>query len=110
MIQNFTFGKIIIDGKTYDYDLKIKQDKVIRWDYIKHHTVTVKDIEELFDNTDYVVVGIGDPGAVVVEDDVKALAEKRGIKLIIEPTAKAAESFNKLIKTEKVNAIVHLTC
>jgi hypothetical protein len=45
-----------------------------------------------------------------VEDEVKSLAQSRGIELIIEKTEKAVQSFNRLSAQKKVIGGFHLTC
>lgn len=111
MIESFTFGKIVIDGESYE-DIKIIGDKVILWHYVKHHTVTKQDILEVFDdNPEYVVIGIGTSKYVCVDKDVIELAQKKNIKLLIEDTEKACQKYNQLKQQgKKVNAIIHATC
>ena len=80
MIESFTFGKIVIDGESYE-DIKIIGDKVFPWHYIVHHTVTQRDVIEIFgDNPEYVVIGIGTSKYVHVDKEVIELAEKKNIK------------------------------
>jgi len=111
MIQHFEFGKITINNQTYE-DIKITGEKIIQWDYIKHHTVTKQDIIEVFeDNPEYVVIGIGTSGLVHVDQDVINLAKEKNIKLIIENTKIACDEYNQLKQeNKKVNAIIHSTC
>jgi hypothetical protein len=41
-------------------------------------------------------------------DDVKRNAEKRGVKLIVLPTAEAIKVLEK--RPRKTNAVLHVTC
>ncbi|TKJ17119.1 hypothetical protein CEE44_01120 [Candidatus Woesearchaeota archaeon B3_Woes] len=111
MIENFTFGKIVIDGENYE-DIKIIGDRVLPWHYIIHHTVTQQDIVEIFgDDPEYVVIGIGTSRDVHVDKDVIELAKERNINLVIEDSEKACQKYNKLKQEgKKVNAIIHSTC
>ena len=111
MIDSYSFGDIIINGKSHE-DIKICNKKIIPWHYIEHHTVTLQDVIEIFETKpNYLVIGIGASGLVTVKQEVIDYAKKHNIKLIIEPTAKAVQEFNKLEKeNKKVGAILHATC
>jgi hypothetical protein len=54
------------------------------------------------------VIGTGAYGRLPVMDDVKREAGKRGVKLIVLPTAEAIEVLQKGLR--KTNAVLHVTC
>ncbi|MAG08186.1 hypothetical protein CMO89_01830 [Candidatus Woesearchaeota archaeon] len=110
-IESYSFGSILIKGIKHE-DIKIIGEKVIGWQYTKHHTVTVQDITEITDsNPEVIVIGTGASGLVKVEDEVIKLAEQKNIKLVIKPSAEACDEYNKLLKeNKKVAAIIHSTC
>jgi len=111
VIDSYSFGSITINGIKHE-DIKIIGEKVIDWQYIKHHTVTIQDITELIDsNPEVIVIGIGVSGLVKVEDGVIKLAEQKNIRLIIKNSAEACKEYNGLVKeNKKVAAIIHSTC
>jgi hypothetical protein len=53
------------------------------------------------------VVGSGASGSLPVIDDVIAEADRRGVELIVMPTAEAIE---RLRGSANTNAILHVTC
>ena len=112
MIENFTFGSFMIDGSEYRYDIKIKGEEIIPWQYIKHHTVLADDIRELVEEKpELLVIGTGASGLVRVDDEAISFAESQGIKCIIKPTGEACEEYNNALKeNKKVCAILHSTC
>ncbi|MCK4522116.1 MAG: hypothetical protein KAU20_06065 [Nanoarchaeota archaeon] len=111
MIDSYSFGNIVINGKSHD-DIKIIGEKIITWRYIEHHTVTLQDVIEIFeDKPEYVVIGTGSSGFVHVKQEVIDTAEEKGIKLLIEPTKQACNKYNELKnQRKKADAILHATC
>jgi len=112
MINSSSFGTIVVDGKSYG-DIKIDKDgNVMPWHYTEHHTVLVDDILELVGGIDVLVIGIGTAGCVRVVDEVREMAKKKKIMLVVENTAEACKSYNDLLKKKpgKVAAILHSTC
>lgn len=110
-IDKFRFGYFSINGSEYQHDIKIIDGKIKLWNYVKHHTITIEDVQELFNNVEAVVIGNGTSGLVVVEESVKKLAEEKNIKLVIRKTSEACFYFNDCIRRKKkVNAILHATC
>ena len=50
MIENFSFGNIVVNGITYTNDIKIIQGKVIpSWWRKKGHKVSIDDIQDIID-------------------------------------------------------------
>ena len=110
----FSFGSIEIDGKTYERDVVIesgkvrkrkkKESKKYRGEF--GHTPVSVD-EEIPWKCKRLVIGTG-TGALPVMDEVKREAERRKLRLLIMPTARAIELLQK--KGETTNAILHVTC
>ena len=110
MIQHYDFGEIVIDGNSYE-DVKIVSNKAIPWQYTEHHRITMQDLDEILAvKPKIIVIGTGYSGMLTVKEDVIAYAKQHKIKLLIENTRSAVDSFNKLAKTEDVCAIMHATC
>jgi len=112
--EAFSFGSIQIDGMTYEHDVLIDGGKVRKRkkkkskkyrDAFGHTPVSVD--EEIPWKCKRLVIGTG-TGALPVMDEVKREAERRKVKLLIMPTARAIELLQK--KGEAANAILHVTC
>ncbi len=109
MIQSYTFGRYIIDGKEYQYDIKIICGRISTW---RNHQMKVEDILDLIEaEPEFIVIGTGASGVLQIKDEIIDLIKSKGIRLIIEKTGMACEEYNRL-ETEgrKVCAILHGTC
>jgi hypothetical protein len=114
-IDEFQFGTIRIDGKTFDRDVVLRNGKVS-----KREKKPSKHYKDRFGHTPLsvdevipwacgrLIVGTGAYGRLPVMDDVKREAERRGVDLVILPTAEAIEQINQ--GGERTNAILHVTC
>ena len=113
--DTFSFGSLRIDANTYEHDVVIdrgeirdrkkKPSKKFRDDF--GHTPLSAE-EDIPWKCRQLVVGTGAYGALPVMKEVKREAERRNIELRILPTTQAIEALNQ--KTEKTNAILHVTC
>jgi hypothetical protein len=111
MIESYDFGKIKIDGEEYNHDVIIFDDGVKDWWRKDSHWVGISDLEEIIEKQPKTVIfGTGYSGIMEVSDEAKEHLEKLGIKVIIEPTKKACDAYNKLFNKESVIAALHLTC
>jgi len=112
--EAFSFGMIRIDGVTYEHDVVIEQGQVR-----KRSKKPSKKYREQFGHTPLsieeeipwkcrtLVIGTG-TGDLPVMEEVKQEARRRGIKILVLPTAKAIEALKK--DTPETNAILHVTC
>ncbi len=112
LVKGYEFGKIIVGDREYRNDVVVG-DKVLveSWWRKEGHRVSLEDLEWLKGEVDVVVFGTGAYGRVKVDSDVVKALKERGIDVIIEPTAKAVETFNRLKREGKrVILAAHLTC
>lgn len=109
-INSSSYGHITIDDKTYRHDVYVlPSGKVVEREY--GHTFTKDQVEyALKEKPDIVVIGKGTSGLASLSRDARALLEKKGIEIIEADTPAIADKFNKLAKTKKVAAIIHVTC
>ncbi len=112
-VDDYSFGRIVINGKTYRNDVIVSRDWIkSNWWRKEGHAVCLEDIKEILEKKPEVVVfGTGAYGVVKVKKEVIDELKRRGIEVICEPTAKAVEIYNKLLKEGKnVVLAAHLTC
>jgi hypothetical protein len=112
--EGFSFGSIRIDGSIYEHDVVIdhgevrerkkKPSKKFR-EAFGHTPISLK--EKIPWQCRCLVIGTG-AGRLPVMDEVKQEAKRRGIELVILPTAKAIELLTK--EPAGTNAILHVTC
>ncbi|MFB6088347.1 MAG: Mth938-like domain-containing protein [Candidatus Aenigmatarchaeota archaeon] len=111
-IEDYSFGKIEINGRKFTEDVIIFPDRVeSEWWRKNGHELNPRDIGEILEyGPDVLVVGTGTSGRMKVLNDVESLLKEHGIDLIKEKTDKAVESYNELRGKKKVVAALHLTC
>ena len=112
-IDDYSFGRIKIGGKTYVSDVIVYPDKVMPgWWRERGHEVGLGDLREVVKHKpDYLIIGTGAYGMVKVSKKVVKELEKLGIKVIVMPTKDACRKFNELVEAnKKVVAALHLTC
>lgn len=112
MIDSYLFGQIVIDGNRYTSDVIIFPDHVSdNWWRKEGHSLHVDDIGEILrEKPEVLVVGTGSSGLVRVPEGTRKRIKSEGIELVVEPTEKACETFNRLSKSRRVVAALHLTC
>ncbi|XOB42079.1 MAG: Mth938-like domain-containing protein [Candidatus Nealsonbacteria bacterium] len=120
MIENYKFGSITIDGKTYNHDVEVRwTDEVLKWWRKESHLIDAEDVKRAVEqNPDTIIIGTGESGIARVTEDTQRFITKENIKLIIDKTGEAVKTFN-IIKREsereerrqrKVIGLFHLTC
>lgn len=112
MIDSYTFGTFIIDAKRFDSNIKIIQEKAVKYRYFENHIIELNDFVDMVDKKpEYIIIGTGASGVVHVPEEIEEYIKKAGIKLIIKNTADACDTYNDLIrKKKKVCALLHNTC
>ncbi len=112
--EAFSFGKIRIDGVTYEHDVVIDRGRVRKRkkkpskkyrDEFGHTPVSLD--EKIPWRCKRLVIGTGG-GNLPVMDQVKREARKRKVELVILPTAKAILVLRR--RREGTSAILHVTC
>ena len=111
-IDYYQFGLIIIDGTEYTSDVIISPDGVRdKWWRKTGHLLCVNDLAEVLpENPDILVIGTGASGLMKVPLEVQRNIEAQGIKLIMETTEKACQTYNQLCHSQKTVAAFHITC
>jgi len=114
-IERFSFGSIRIDGKTYEHDVVIDRGKVskrkkkpskrFRGD-LGHTPLSAE--EAIPWKCRRLVIGTGEEGALPILDPVKKEAKRRRVELVVLPTSAAIDELRA--RSEKTNAILHVTC
>ncbi len=113
MIEQYSFGNIVVNSVKYINDMKIVQGKVVpEWWRQRGHFVDVDDIQDILQSgPDIVVLGKGSPGMMKATRALHEFLKDRNITLIEEKTTKAVETFNRLLKEgQNTAAGFHLTC
>lgn len=112
MIESYNFGRIVIDGKRYTSDIIIFPDRVKDgWWRKEGHRLCIEDIQDVLkEKPDTLVVGTGYAGLMKIPPETRERIQSEGIQLIVENTRKACKTYNRLSKSRRVIAALHLTC
>lgn len=120
MIQEYKFGSITIDGKTYHDDIEVSwTNEVLDWPRQESHLIDLEDIKRALDESpETIVIGTGESGMAQVTENAQKAIQAKGIKLVIDQTEQATKTFNIINensveeegKQEKVIGLFHLTC
>ncbi|UCE15325.1 MAG: Mth938-like domain-containing protein [Candidatus Bathyarchaeota archaeon] len=113
MIDSYDFGQIVINGRRYTSDVIVFPDRVRdSWWRREGHQLHVKDIEEAVqeEKPEVLVVGTGHSGLMKVLPETEKYLKSKGIELIAQSTREACKTFNRIVKSKRVIAALHLTC
>jgi hypothetical protein len=115
MIDGYTFGQVVVDGKKYTSDLIITAEGILaNWWRKSGHELCVEDIRDsLSPGIETLIVGTGAYGMVKILPETKQFLKDKGIELIAQPTKEACETFNRICSAgerDKVVVALHLTC
>ncbi len=112
IINSYQFGLITISGKNYTSDVIIFPDSINDgWRRKTGHQLCLEDIAGVMtENPEVLVVGTGTSGLMKVLPEVKQSVETQDIKLIVQTTDKACQTYNQLRRSQKAVAALHLTC
>jgi hypothetical protein len=111
-IGHYDFGIITIDGRTYRSDVIVLPDRVIPdWWRKSGHSLVLEDLGEVVaDPPATLIIGTGAYGDMSVPADTRGALEDLGIEVIVQPTAEAVDTYNRLAPRRRVAAGFHLTC
>jgi hypothetical protein len=116
-IDSTTFGSITVDGETYEYDVIIRlsgkverrKKKLSKEQYGTSHIVSKDEAKFIFeDGCETLIIGAGQGGNVRLSPEASDYFDKKGCKVIVEPTPEAIQSFNRS-RAKKVG-LMHVTC
>lgn len=112
MIENYGFGTFTFKGEEYRSDAIIYGEALTSWWRKSGHAVIREDIEGLVSQSpEVIVIGTGKFGMMKVPPETRRFIEEAGIRLIVEKTGTAVNSFNGLLAEQADVAIaMHLTC
>ncbi|GAF82487.1 unnamed protein product [marine sediment metagenome] len=113
MIENYSFGQMLIDGKKYNSDLIIFTDHINNnWWRREGHNLHIDDIQEIINKKpDTLIIGTGYSGLMKVPEELIENIKSSGIKkVIVKKTGDACNEYNKLCKKKNIVAAFHLTC
>jgi hypothetical protein len=111
-IDDYTFGRIVINNKTYTSDIIVYPDRVDpSWWRKEGHYLQEIDLSEILNaHPDILIIGTGNSGVMQVPESIKIFLESKGITLYADKTGKAVEMYNNQTGDKKIVGAFHLTC
>jgi len=112
-IDSYSFGNIKIEGRDYRSDVLIYPGRVDdNWWRKEGHLLQMEDLAEVFGlKPETLIVGLGLPGLMTIDDSVVDYCKSNNIILFSLPTTDAVSKYNELTsKKPLVIAALHLTC
>jgi len=113
MIDSYSFGHIVINGKAYTSDVIIYKDRVnASWWRKEGHLLQWSDLTDILKaKPDTLIIGKGYSGVMSVPKELVDRIEAMEIEVKVEKTIKAVELYNGLQgKKSRVIAALHITC
>ncbi len=116
-ITQVSYGEVTVNGRTYGRDIYIsvtgkvkkRDDDLAKDNYGSTHTVGPRELEKVCrGGPEVLFVGAGKSNKVELTEDARRFLAQRSIKVAIEPTVKAVESYNRS-KLRKAT-LLHVTC
>lgn len=111
-IDEYDFGRMVIDGQSYDSDLIIFPGEVrSSWWRDEGHKLKLADLKEvLAAKPKLLMVGCGFSGIMKVSQEVSDYCASHGIELKAKSSREVVKEYNNLTSKEGVIAVFHLTC
>jgi hypothetical protein len=111
-IDSYSFGAMVINGRANTSDLILYPEKIdSKWWRAKSHHCSLADLAAaLVTVPKILIIGTGDPGLMLVDDDLLHYCADNGIELSVLPTAQAVDTYNGCPDQVAVIAAFHLTC
>jgi len=111
-IEDFSWGQILVDGKTYDRDLILLPEEIVpEWWRREGHVLRVSDLDAVFAaKPDVLVVGCGVYRRLRVPKETRRALAEAGIELVALSTKKACAAYQELSQERRAAAALHLTC
>lgn len=120
MIEEYYFGSITINGKTYEHDVEVRwSGEILEWWREESHIIDVEDVKRAAEQSpEVIIIGTGESGIAKVSEEAQEFLNQKGIKLIIDKTEEATKTFNIICQESleeegrqtKVIGLFHLTC
>jgi hypothetical protein len=113
LIEEYSFGRMVVDGRAYDFDLMICGDEVRdKWWRQEGHRLCLQDLAWIVNkNPPILVIGTGYFGRLQVPEPLVAELGRKGIRVETARTSEAVARINELCAAGEITGgAFHLTC
>ena len=111
-IDDYHFGKIIINGQLYKKDLIIFSDRILpNWWRERGHSLAMPELNEVITvKPKVLIIGTGMYGRIKIQDKIPQNLQSLDIEVIAVRTGKACQIYNQKQAETDIIAALHLTC
>jgi hypothetical protein len=111
VIDDYAFGRIVIDGHEHSRDVILLPNRVVGdWWRKDGHALVIEDLAEIIDDLPPIlVVGSGAFGRMQPDPSTLEELERRGINVEVHSTGDAVDRYREL-DPRATAAALHLTC
>ena len=116
-IEGTRFGSITIGGKIYDHDVLIRlsgevqkrKKKLSKQEYGTSHIISEQEAKFVYESgCTVLIIGTGQQDNVRLSQKAEMYFQKKGCRVVPEPTPLALKRFNE--STERKIGLFHVTC
>jgi len=111
LLQDYSFGRIVVDGEEQTRDLIVLPNRVFtNWWRRDGHSLAIEDLAEVEDELpEKLILGTGAHGRLRPPQAVIEELERRGIEVEVMHTEDAVRRYGDL-DARRTAAALHLTC
>jgi len=111
-IQDYQFGRIVIDNRTFTNDLIVHGREILsNWWRKQGHRVDMDDLARVpLKAGSCLIIGTGYHGLMAVDRSIEEYCRQKKIALEAMNTPQAVKRFNTLSGRENLTGAFHLTC
>lgn len=116
-IERTKFGSITVEGESFEHDIVIGLDGVVRKRkkklsksiYGTSHIVSLQEIQALFEpGAQSLIIGNGQMGALSLSNEAAGFLADHGCQVVLKPTPQAIQAWNQA--SGRVIGLFHVTC
>jgi hypothetical protein len=110
-LDDYSFGRVTVDGSEQTRDLIVLPDRVVTdWWRRRGHSLAIEDLDEVLDELpERLILGVGAYGRLDPDPAVIAELERRGTAVECLRTDEAVRRYGQLDE-RRTAAALHLTC
>ena len=117
IINNSSFGSIMVDGLSYDHDIiitfkgkvKKRKKKLSKAVYGTSHTISLEEAEYVYrEGAEGIIIGSGQYGTSELSAEAAGFFKEQHCRVKLLPTPDAIQEWNRA--EGKWIALIHITC
>ena len=109
MIEKYNFTSIIINNEEYSNSVKVSRFGVEEWETVDNNLIQTADLRQaLLEKPNVIIVGAGNINFSEITPEAEDFLNEINIRLLIEPTEKAIQSYNVISRIKNTVGLFRL--